>query len=151
MSALFVVFHKNRPGGVFVYHSSCMFAGYFYCFFGIINNNLLAKSINKVFCTSGNFKFKGKLSGEFNGIANHITPQSGICRYYNCIIFSWFNIFQRDNPRVFRPPFFHGYKFIKNAIVEHQQHVVCMRTVLNTKKTFRGIVGFHVMHLVRWE
>jgi len=50
---------------------------------------------------------------------------------------------------MFFPHFVNRDKFIKDTIVDHQQKAVFLRIVLEAEKTFRCIVGFHVMHPVR--
>src|SRR5688572_18968324 len=47
--------------------------------------------------------------------------------------------------------FIDGNKLVKNSVIEHQQHLVRIFLILNSKKTLAGIIGFPIVHVRFWN
>ena len=68
--------HKHWGSGVFIHHSSRSAASLEQALFGIVDNEFLAKSIDKALGSAADDEFVGVDLGEAHRIANLVTPQS---------------------------------------------------------------------------
>ena len=80
-----------------------------------------------------------------NDISKSIAPKPCIGRYHQRVVHTDFQFTQLQNHWVFTLPFGHGNEFKKDAVVQHQKHIIRRQAVLQTKKAFRRIVGFDVI------
>ena len=78
---------------------------------------------------------------------DHVPPQAVAGRDDQGVVHAAFDPFQRDCARRI-VQVLHRQEFVVDPVVEHQQHVVGRRIVLDGEKAFRGVVSFDVFHPV---
>ena len=77
-------------------------------------------------------------------ITYNVAPQACIGTNHHCIVFAQFHFAQRNCSFFRSTKNVHRYKFVKNTVIKHQQHLVRFVAVLYSKKTFGSIISFIV-------
>ena len=146
MATFCVVIHEYRCRSVFQYLCSRLFTGIFKSLFSVVNNKFLSKGIDKVFRSSGDDELIRVDRCEAYRVAYHIAPQSARRAYHHSVVLSRLNTPQRDaRCRVVKAV--HRDELVEHVVVEHQQHSLVGRVVLQSEETFAGIICLHIVHV----
>ncbi len=147
------VVHKYRRNGVMGYLCAGGFAGRLQAGYGIVYNKFFSEYINKMFGAPADFYFVRVGRSEYYGVAYQVAPQAAVGSNYHGIVHAGFNGFYRVERSKCAGLRFgklaHRDKFVEYAFVNKQQQARVCRVVLYSEEPFRGIVGFHVVHLLR--
>ena len=84
--------------------------------------------------------------GKCDCISNLIPPKTGIGCDEEGIYLIDFNLANVQCLGLFFLDLIKRNELIKNTVVKHEQHIFRVYLILNTKKSFRSIVCFYVMH-----
>ena len=150
MAALGVGIHKDWSRCIFQHFSTRLLAGIGQSLFGIVDDEFLAKGIDKTLGTARDDELIRIGGGETYGVANHVSPQPTRCGNQHGVVLVLFHAPKRND---FVLSGFAGefLKLIEHPIVQHQQHGLVRRIVLDAKETLAGIVRLHIVHVGRGD
>ena len=91
----------------------------------------------------GDDELVGVPARETDGVAEHVAPQSARGRDEHGVVLA-----RLDSPEGYYLVGAHLLELVEHVVVEHQQHGLVVRVVLQAKEALAGVVGLHVVHLV---
>ena len=144
VTTLGIGIHKDGSCRIFQHLGTCLFAGIGQTTLGIVDNEFLAKGIDKALGAPGDDKLIGVDRGEADCVAYHVTPQATRGGYQHGVVLVFLHTPQRHDITSV-----HRLEFIEHAVVEHQQHRLVGRVVLQSEEALRSIISLHIMHVRR--
>ena len=141
MAALRIGIHKHWGGRVFQHFGSCLITSVCQSLLGIVHNQLLTKGIDEVLGATRDDKLIRVCRGELYRVAYLIAPKSARGRDDHRIVLALLN-----TPEGHRVASVHRNELIEHPIVEHQQHRLVRRIVLNAEESLAGVIGLHIVH-----
>ena len=151
VSALCVLVHEHRRGGIFLDLGSRLAASLLQTLLGVVLYQLLAEGVDEIFCSACDNKLIRVARGEHHGVADHVAPQSARRAYDHGVVLVQLHACERHNGGVALAHLFEGYELVEHVIVEHEQHRLVRRVVLYAEEALGGVVGLHVAHLWRGD
>ena len=151
MATLSILVHKHWGCRIFEHLGSCLLTGIGQTLFGIVNNQFLAKGIDEVLRASADDELIGIGGGELHRVAQHITPETTRGRDHHRIVLALLHTPEGYYRGILLAKFIHRDELVEHTIVEHEQHGLVGRVILNAEEALTGIIGLLVVHIGRGD
>ena len=151
MAAFRILIHEHWCSRIFKHLGSCLFAGIGQTLFCIVDYQFFAKGIDEMLRTSADDELIWISRCELNRVAQHISPKATGSGDHHRIVLAFLNTPEGHYRGIVLSKLIHRNEFIEHPIVEHQQHRLVIRIILNAEKAFAGIIGLLIMHIGRGD
>ena len=146
VTAFRIGIHKHWCCGIFRDLCPRLFTGVGQTLLCIVDDQFLTKGIDEMLGAPSDDKLIGIGRRKLDGIAYLVTPQATAGGNHHRIVLTRFHTPERHGVASV-----HGNKLIEDIIVEHQQHRLVVRVILQAEEALAGVIRLHIVHLRRGD